>query len=123
MMPAFARALPIAAVLAGGTITGALALPEVAPLTDDVLRAAEVEGKVLFYTSVELELAEKVKAAFEAKYPGMRVQVERSGSERIFQRIGQEYGSGIFNADVVNTSDAAHFIVWKRQGLLAPYVT
>ena len=125
MRAAFARtAVPLAAVLCGAaTATGALALPDVAPLTEEVLRAANAEGKVLFYTSVELELAEKVKAAFEAKYPGIRVQVERSGSERIFQRIGQEYGSGIYNADVVNTSDAAHFIVWKRQGLLAPYVT
>ncbi|MFI5000010.1 MAG: ABC transporter substrate-binding protein, partial [Reyranellales bacterium] len=27
-----------------------------------------------------------------------------------------------YNCDVVNSSDAAHLIIWKRQGLLAPYV-
>src|SRR3954454_16211714 len=98
MKPTFARAVALGAILAGGTIAGALALPDVTPLTEEVLRAANSEGKVLFYTSVELELAEKVKAAFEVKHPGIRVHVERSGSERIFQRIGPEYGSGIFNA-------------------------
>ena len=50
------------------------------------------------------------------------MRVERSGAERVFQRIGQEYASHIHAVDVVNTSDAAHLIVWKRDGWLAPYV-
>jgi iron(III) transport system substrate-binding protein len=59
---------------------------------------------------------------FEAKYPGISVRVERTGAERVFQRVGQEYASNIHAVDVVNSSDAAHFIVWKRDGLLASYV-
>ena len=50
------------------------------------------------------------------------MRVERSGAERVFQRIGQEYASRIYGVDVVQTSDAAHFIVWKRDGWLAPFV-
>ena len=50
------------------------------------------------------------------------MRVERTGAERVFQRIGQEYASNIHAVDVVNSSDAAHFIVWKRDGILAPYV-
>jgi iron(III) transport system substrate-binding protein len=50
------------------------------------------------------------------------VRVERTGAERVFQRISQEYGSRIHAVDVVNSSDAAHFIVWKRDGVLAPFV-
>ena len=50
------------------------------------------------------------------------MRVERTGAERVFQRIGQEYSSNIHAVDVVNSSDAAHFIVWKRDGILAPYV-
>src|SRR5262249_47584611 len=65
---------------------------------------------------------EKLAKSFEAKYPGIEVRVERSGAERVFQRIGQEYTSNVHAVDVVNSSDAAHFIVWKRDGLLAPYV-
>ena len=67
-------------------------------------------------------MAERIAKAFEAKYPGIAMRVERSGGERIFQRIGQEYASNIHAVDVVNSSDAAHFIVWKRDGMLAPYV-
>ena len=39
----------------------------------------------------------------------------------MFNRIGQEMASKIYRVDVVNSSDAAHFIVWKREGWLAPY--
>jgi iron(III) transport system substrate-binding protein len=52
----------------------------------------------------------------------VKVQVERSGAERIFQRINQEYGSKIYSADVVETSDAVHFIHFKKQGWLQPAV-
>ena len=48
--------------------------------------------------------------------------VERNGAQRQFQRLSQEYASRIFNADVVNSADAAHFVVWKRQGWLAAFV-
>ena len=99
-----------------------LAAQEPSKITPALIEAAKKEGKVTFYTSVEVQVAEKVGKAFEAKYPGITVQVERSGSERIFQRIGQEYSSKIHAADVISTSDAAHFIIWKKDGWLAPHL-
>src|SRR5262245_52253605 len=114
-----------------GTTAGALTLsaaparaqaPPAAPVTPALVDAAKKEGKVVWYTSVDLPVAERVAKAFEAKYPGIAVRVERSGAERVFQRIGQEYGSKIHAVDVVNSSDAAHAIVWKRDGLLAAHV-
>jgi iron(III) transport system substrate-binding protein len=98
------------------------AAPEASAITPQLIDAAKKEGKVVWYTSVDLPLAEKISKSFEAKYPGVAVHVERTGAERVFQRIGQEYASRIYAADAVNSSDAAHFIVWKRDGLLAPYL-
>ena len=98
------------------------AAPPASAVTPALIDAAKKEGKVVWYTSVDLPLAEKVAKAFEAKYPGVAVRVERSGAERVFQRIGQEYGSNIHACDVVNSSDAAHSIVWKRDNLLEAYV-
>jgi iron(III) transport system substrate-binding protein len=40
----------------------------------------------------------------------------------VFQRIGQEYASNIHAVDVANSSDAAHFIIWKNQNMLEAYV-
>src|SRR6266702_3588695 len=96
--------------------------PPPEPVTPALIEAAKKEGQVSYYTSTDLPVAEKLAKAFEAKYPDIKVRVERTGAERVFQRIGQEYASNIHAVDVVNSSDAAHFIVWKRDGLLAPYV-
>jgi iron(III) transport system substrate-binding protein len=98
------------------------AAPAPSKVTPELIEAAKKEGKVSWYTAVDLPVAERIAKAFEAKYPGIAMRVERSGGERIFQRIGQEYASNIHAVDVVNSSDAAHFIIWKRDGILAPYV-
>jgi iron(III) transport system substrate-binding protein len=98
------------------------AAPAPTKVTPELIAAATKEAKVIWYTAVDLPVAERIAKAFEAKYPGIAMRVERSGGERIFQRIGQEYASNIHAVDVVNSSDAAHFIVWKRDGILAPYV-
>jgi iron(III) transport system substrate-binding protein len=71
---------------------------------------------------MDLQLAERLGRTFEQKHPGIAVRVERSGAERVFQRIDQEYRSNIRAVDVVNTADQAHCIIWKRNGWLAPYL-
>jgi len=112
------------ALLAGAAFSTRVmaSTPPPEPVTPALIEAAKKEGQVIYYTSTDLPVAEKLAKAFEAKYPGIAVRVERTGAERVFQRIGQEYSSNIHAVDVVNSSDAAHFIVWKRDGLLAPYV-
>ena len=92
-------------------------------ITPDLVEAAKKEGKLIFYSSMDLPVGEKLGKAFEAAYPGMTIQIERSGSERLFQRLDQEFGSGIRAADVINTSDASHVITWKRNKWLAPFVS
>ena len=113
-------AAPVAIPLLGRAAFAAA--PAATKVTPELIEAARKEGKASWYTAVDLPVAERIAKAFEAKYPGIAVRVERSGGERIFQRIGQEYASKIYAVDVVNSSDAAHFIVWKRDGILAPFV-
>ncbi len=96
--------------------------PAATAITPALIEAAEKEGKLAFYTSIDLPISERIAKAFETKFPGIAVRVERSGAERVFQRIGQEYAANIHAVDVVNSSDASHFISWKRDGLLAPFV-
>src|SRR5438046_1908044 len=113
-------ATPLALPVVGRTALAAAPAPT--KVMPELIEAARKEGKVIWYTAVDLPVAERIAKAFEAKYSGIAMRVERSGGERIYQRIGQEYASNIHAVDVVNSSDAAHFIVWKRDGILAPYV-
>ncbi len=96
--------------------------PAASAIMPALIEAAKKEGKCSFYTAMDLTLAERLGKTFEAKFPGITVRVERSGAERVFTRIAQEYGSRIHAVDVVNTSDQAHCIIWKRDGWLAPYL-
>jgi len=115
------RALALAALLLVAAPARAEPPPPT-PVTPELVDAAVREGRVAWYTAIDLAVAERLVDAFQAKYPGVTVQLQRSGAERNFARIGQEYAAGIHVADVIDSSDAAHFIVWKRQGWLAPYV-
>jgi iron(III) transport system substrate-binding protein len=112
MMPTTVRVL---AVLAALVLAGA------AHAQDPRLEAAKKEGKVVWYTSLALPSAEKVANLFEAAYPGVKVEVHRTGSERILSRVMQELQANIKNADVVHTSDAGHFVLLKNKNLLMKY--
>jgi iron(III) transport system substrate-binding protein len=92
-----------------------------APAQDARLEAAKKEGKVVWYTSLALSSSEKVAKLFEAAYPGIKVEVHRTGSERILQRLMQELQANIKIADVVHTSDAGHYVLLKEKNLLMKY--
>jgi len=96
--------------------------PPAGAVTPALIAAATKEGQLTWYTSADLQLAEKVGKAFEQKFPGIHARVERAGGERIFSRVAQENASGLHVADAVSTGDAAQFLAWKRQGMLAPYM-
>jgi len=102
-------------------ISGAVVFAGPAFAQDARLEAARKEGKVVWYTSLALPSAEKVAKLFEAAYPGIKVEVHRTGSQRVLQRVMQELQANIKNADVLHTSDAGHFVLLKEKKLLMKY--
>jgi iron(III) transport system substrate-binding protein len=111
--------------LALGTVFASAVRAEAPPaeaITPQLIEAAKKEGQVVWYTSIDLTVAEKISASFKEKFGGIEVRVERTGAERVFQRIGQEYASNVHAVDIANSSDASHLLQWKKQGILLPYV-
>src|SRR3990170_4049669 len=94
-----------------------------APLSaqDARVEAAKKESKVVWYTSLALSSSEKVAKLFEAAYPGIKVEVHRTGSQRILQRVMPELGANIKIVDVIHTSDAGHYVFLKEKKFLAKY--
>jgi iron(III) transport system substrate-binding protein len=86
-----------------------------------LLQAARKEGKMIWHTSLALPSSTAIAHAFENKYKGIEVEVHRSGSQRVLQRVMQEATAGIKNADLIHTSDAGHFVLLKDKGLLLQY--
>ena len=110
----------VSRLISAATAAG-LFLAGVAHAQDSRLDAAKKEAKVVWYTSLVLPSAEKMAKLFEAAYPGIKVEVHRTGSQRILQRVMQELGANIKNVNVVHTSDAGHFVLLKDKKLLAQY--
>ena len=64
------------AALAASTVVRAQA-PAAAAITPALIEAAKKEGKVVFYTAMDLTLAQRFGRSFEAAYPGIAARVER----------------------------------------------
>ena len=107
--------------LMAGLVILAVATAMPAAAQDARLEAARKEGKVVWYTSLALTSAEKVAKLFETKYPGVKVEVNRTGSQRILQRVMQELTANIKNVDIIHTSDAGHYVLLKEKKLLLKY--
>ena len=115
----------LAAGAAGGTVFAEplrAATPPAEAITPALIEAAKKEGKVVFYTAMDLAFAERLGRSFEAKFPGIAARVERSGAERVFTRIDQEYKSNVHAVDVVNTADQAHVIFGSGMAWPAQYL-
>src|SRR5262245_58775756 len=97
LFPAARRRLALAAALLVCALPPGPARAQAPAMTE----AARKEGKVVWYTSLALPSAEKVAKLFEAAYPGITVEVHRTGSQRILQRVMQELQAGIKTVDVI----------------------
>ena len=116
------RPVSVRSLAAGiAVLLASLALAGPGAGQDARLEAARKEGTVVWYTSLALPSAERVARMFEAAHPGVKVEVHRTGSQRILQRVMQELQAGIKHVDVIHTSDAGHFVFLKDKKLLARY--
>ncbi|TAJ94837.1 extracellular solute-binding protein [bacterium] len=86
-----------------------------------LVEAAKKEGKVVWYTSLALPSSTMIANLFMNKYKGIEVEVHRTGSQRVLQRVMQEVSAGIKNVDIIHTSDGGHFVLLKKKGLLTKY--
>lgn len=103
----------LAAIAAWGLI--ASAAPEAADM-----QAAKKEGEVKWYSSLSLAVAQKVCKQFNDKKLGITCILHRDGSGKLYQRYLQEAKGGIFEADVIHTSNAGHFVNMQKT-YLRPY--
>ncbi len=83
-----------------------------------LIDGAKKEGQVMFYNSNTW--LSSVAQEFEKKYPFVKVSVWRSDSKNVVKRVSEEYASGRFLADVVETTDVGLNIL-QRKGIFQEY--
>ena len=85
------------------------------------MEAAKKEGKVVWYSSLGLSVAQKVCDAFNKKALGITASSPRR-LQRVFQKVMQEAGANLAIADVVHTSDISHFLEFQQKNMLMRYL-
>ncbi len=85
-----------------------------------VSQADTVSGTITYYTVKPTELVNKVVTDFQAKYPGVRVEVYRAGSGDVIARFSAEQQAGAIKADVITLADRPFVQTLERQSLLEP---
>ena len=93
--------------------------PAIAADTVD-LAAAKREGKIVWYTSVPIETAQKIANLFEQKN-GIKVELFRSGGSNILRRFQQEADGGKVFVDVLTHSEPAAARVMTKKGLFVSF--
>lgn len=81
---------------------------------------AKKEGKVMWYTSLTGGPNTEAPKVFEAKYPGLQLEVYRGDSDAIIQRVLQESQAKRFLVDSIETTFPV-LKVMQEYKLLAPY--
>jgi len=85
-----------------------------------LIDGARKEGQVVFYASMEAVSSQRIVAAFEKKYPFIKVDATRIGSERMATRLVAEAQARKVRADVVQQS-AFDFYGVLQKGLFDSY--
>ena len=85
-----------------------------------LLEGAKKEGRLMWYTSLTGGPNQEVPKAFEAKYPGIKVDVYRGNSEAIIQRVMQEAQAKRYLVDIIETTFPI-LKVMEEYKLLTPY--
>ncbi len=87
---------------------------------DKTVDGARKEGAVSFYTTMAATEGKLLADAFQAKYPFIKVEITRLGSDKLLQRIFTEHraGRGLFDV-VTNSGFEVHLL--NKARLLARY--
>ena len=81
------------------------------------------KGEINLYTSQPEADAQKLIAAFNKKYPDVKVKIFRSGTEEIISKVMAEKKLGKVQADVLLVSDEATFEQLKGKDILEKYIS
>lgn len=98
--------VPFGAALAQNAKVTEAANYQGADRTQKLVEAAKKEGVVNLYTSQTVKDMTLLKDAFEAKYPGVKINMWRSSSEDIVHRAVTEYGAKRYEVDAFETDQS-----------------
>src|SRR5437773_752416 len=103
------------AVLGFGHAIAQVANPE-------LLAQAKKEGRVTWYTTVSIPESKQFMDIFEKQYPFIKIDLLRSGSGPLVNRIASEYAAKTYAADVLQgMSTRGGFTILRQKNIVGRY--
>jgi iron(III) transport system substrate-binding protein len=90
--------------------------------TSKLIEGAKKEGRMVFYSSLNIEDNNGLLKRFEEKYPFIKTELNRLTADRLLIRFQSEARAKKHVADVVLNGGARTYIT-KKEGLLMKYVS
>jgi iron(III) transport system substrate-binding protein len=87
-----------------------------------LVEGAKREGKLVWYTTLAVVQNKEIANTFEAKYPGVKVEVYRAGSSALVQRVLNEAQARRHIADAIETT-LPGLMTFRDNQLLLPYTS
>jgi iron(III) transport system substrate-binding protein len=84
------------------------------------LDGARKEGSVAWYGTINLTDGTKIADAFEKKYPFLKVNLYRAGSQVLLNRVASEQRAGKQLADVIESNIVESYL-FQKKGLFERY--
>ncbi|MBI4525518.1 MAG: hypothetical protein HY695_17085 [Deltaproteobacteria bacterium] len=85
-----------------------------------IAEAARNEGKVVWYTSISLDYSKAIAGRLQRKYPAIKVEIVRSGTGALLNRILNESRARMHAWDVISGSAEMYLPLMERK-VLASY--
>ena len=90
--------------------------------TSRLIEGAKKEGKLLWYTALTINDASMLTQRFEQKYPFIKTETLRLGTDQLLTKIQTEARAGAFKADVIEIPGIMGHVL-KQDGLLEKYLS
>jgi iron(III) transport system substrate-binding protein len=91
-------------------------------INPDLVAQAKKEGRVAWYTTVSIPEAKQFIDMFEKQYPPIKVDLLRSGSGALVNRVVTEYAAKNYAADVLQgTATRGGYNLLKQKNILGRY--
>ena len=116
------RLLTAAALMFGLAVAVPAVAQDMTPYEKELYEAAKKEGEVTWYVAqLGAEAAEAAAAVFTERYPGVKVNVNRSTAQVAYQRLSQDMRAGVAQLDVLSSTDYSHATILKDEGKLLQF--
>jgi iron(III) transport system substrate-binding protein len=90
--------------------------------TPERIAQAKKEGRVAWYTTVSIPESQQFVALFQKQFPSINVEIIRTGSSALVNRIISEFNAKKYLADVLQGfSSRGGYVALKERGILGVY--